>query len=253
MPRIASVLGVSTMLLAFTATAHGQTPPPDRWFVHVNAAGQASSDELGSRFVFPLYEEDATVSVTRKPKGALFDLTAGTWVIDRWIPRLGPGTFGAGITFSRRGGSSDGALTASLPDPAEHDQHRDVTGSVTGLEHSETWVAPQIFYRMRVPYRITVTGFIGPAFASIDSDTIPSVNVTEGESGPTVDAIRGSTGTTFTGISVGVDAQYPLTRQFNMDIGAGAFMRYQGASGTLAGRDYTAGGAQFGVGLRLGF
>ena len=68
-----------------------------------------------------------------------------------------------------------------------------------------------------------------------------------------IDAARGSARATFTGISVGVDLQYALLRQFNMQIGAGLFVRYQQASGTLAGRDYTAGGAQTGGGVRLTF
>ena len=261
MQRIASVLSVVTMLLGFTATARGQTPAPERWFVYVNGAGQASTDDVQSSFAFPLYEEDATVNVSRKSKGALFDLTAGTWMVDRWIPswiprripKLGPGTFGAGLTFSRRGGSSDAALTATLPDPIEFDRPRNVTGSLPGMDHSETWIAPQIYYRVPIVNRLSAAGFIGPAFVSVDSDTIQSVNVTEGSNGPVIDAVRGSASATFTGISVGVDVQYALLRRFNMQIGAGAFVRYQGASGTLAGRDYTAGGAQTGVGVRLGF
>jgi hypothetical protein len=251
MQRIASILGVTMILLGIAATpARGQTMPgPQRWFVNINVAGQGSTDDIQSNFAFSLYEEDATVRVIGKPEGALFDFSAGGWFLDK----LGPGKTGGGLTFSRRGSTTDGALTGDLPDPIEFDRIRSVNSTLSGLEYNETWWAPQVFYGMQLSDRIFAMGHVGPAFVTVDSDIVQAVSVTEGTDGPIIDATRTRASETFTGFSVGVDVQYALARQFNMDIGAGVFLRYQGASGTLAGTELSVGGAQIGGGLRLRF
>lgn len=253
MQRIASILGVTIVFLGITATpARGQTVPgPQRWFVNVNVAGQASTDDLRSNFAFSLYEEDANVSVVGKPEGALFDFSAGRWLIDKG--KYGPGQIGAGLTFSRRGSTTDGALNGDLPDPIEFDRLRTVSSSLPGLEYSETWYAPQAFYGMRLTDRIFAMGHLGPAFVNVNSDIVQAVSVSEGPEGPIVDATRTRASATFTGFSIGVDVQHSLTRQFGMDIGAGVFLRYQGASGKLAGSEISVGGGQVGAGLRLRF
>jgi hypothetical protein len=246
MQRIAAVASITMVLLGWSAaTAHAQmASAPGRWFINVNGAGQATTEEVRSNFLFDLYGEGAAVSVVRKPKGALFDLTAGTWVFDEW---------GAGITFSRRSASSDGALTGSIPNPDVFGNSRAVATTLNGLSHAETWFAAQVFYGLTVTDRIFAMGYIGPAVVRVKSDVVGGVNVTETPSGPVVDVDRTSASKTFAGVNIGIDVQYFLTRQFNWDIGVGGFARYQVGRGTLAGTKLTVGGMQLGGGLRVKF
>ncbi|HYN08550.1 MAG TPA: hypothetical protein VES67_14300 [Vicinamibacterales bacterium] len=230
----------------------------DKVFVNLNVAGGGgTSDDASRQFSMPYFDETATIDTSRSVRtgGAFFDFMAGAKAVDNWT---------AGISFSRRSGKSNGSFAGSVPDLAEFDQPRSVSGTIADMEHKETWFAllggyslPKVtnlpkFLDKAEKYmkKVDLMVFAGPVRAAVTHEVVSSVEISEGPSGPVVTVNRETISKSFWGIQVGVDARYMVTSNF----GAGVFLRYSGASGDINDEvNLDLGGFQGGLGLRIRF
>jgi hypothetical protein len=218
--------------------------------------GGGSSTDVSTQFQFEYFLEQATIQTNRRSEaGGFFDFTAGAQVVDNWM---------AGISFHRRSGDSNGSFTGSIPDPIETDQPRPVSGTIADMRHRESWFAllggymlpklpkmPKFLAKAdKVMEKLEIMVLAGPVRAAVEHEIVSNATVVEGGAGPEVTIERRVINKSFWGIQVGVDARYMVTRNF----GAGAFLRYSGASGDLTDQvNLDLGGFQGGGGLRLRF
>ena len=221
-------------------------------FVNVSGGGTGGANDVNQDFTFEYFLEPATIETTRRVGGGgLFDFTAGATVIENWT---------AGISFSRSGGNSDAQFTGSIPDPIETDQFRPVSGAVPEMKHSESWFAFLAGYQLprlpKLPYmpafmeKVDFMVLAGPVRAAVTHEIVAEVTVSETGSGPVVTINRQTVKKSFWGVQVGVDARY----MFTSHIGAGAFLRYSGASGDLSDQvNLDLCGFQGGGGVRVRF
>ena len=247
---------VCGVVVCGSGTASAQIPTWATWqnkiFVNVTGGGTGGANDVHQQFTFDYLLEPATIDTTRRAGGGgLFDFTAGAMVYENWA---------AGISFSKSGGSSDARFTATIPDTIDFDTFREVSGTIPGMEHSESWFA---FLGAYVLPRLTnmpkyiafmentdLTVLAGPVRAAVSHEIVSEATVSEGSSGPVVSVTREVRKKSFWGIQIGVDGRYMFTK----NIGAGAFLRYSGASGDLTDDvNLDLGGFQGGAGVRIKF
>jgi hypothetical protein len=235
----ASTIGM--LMLAGSASAQ-MLAWKDRGFINVSGGGQVGSTNSTSTFSFPLYEETATISVAQKVNpGFSFDVTGAARVT---------GNIGVGLSFTHFSTSSDGALTASIPDPIVFDSPRSVTGTVSALNYKVNWIGILGFYAIPMTDKIDVFVFGGPAVAKATQDVVGSATSAEGANGPTVAVTRDSLSRSFWGFEVGADMRYLIARQF----GVGGFVRYNRSTGNFnSTAKFDGSGLQLGGGVRIKF
>ncbi len=221
-------------------------------FVNVSGGGTGGASDVNQQFTFTYLLEDATVHTTRRAGGGgLFDFTAGATVIENWS---------AGISFSRSGGNSDARFDATIPDTIHADQFRAVSGTIPDMKHSESWFAFLGGYTLprltNLPKYIAfmentdLMVLAGPVRAAVSHEIVSEATVSETGSGPVVTVTRETIHKSFWGIQIGIDGRYMFTK----NIGAGAFLRYSGASGDLSDDvNLDLGGFQGGAGVRIKF
>ena len=139
-------------------------------------------------------------------------------------------------------------MTGSIPDPAEFENPRSVSGTVAGMSHRETWVGIQGVYGLSFNDKTSVLIMGGPAIAKVEHDVVTNASVLESSSGPSVSVETSRQSKTFVGYIFGFDVRY----FFHRNIGAGGFLRWTGASGDFDnGSPIEVGGFQFGAGVRF--
>ena len=129
-----------------------------------------------------------------------------------------------GLTVSFFNDTGDATYTASIPDPLFFGRPKTVTGTQTGLKHSEVAYLPELIYSRPVTDKLDVVGKIGPAIINLSQDSISGFTVPAG----TQDLIVNTTSqsATGTGINVSFGANYNLTDRYAV----GGYLRYAGAS-----------------------
>lgn len=244
----AVVCGV--VVCGVTTASAQSTTWQNKIFVNLSGGGGGGGSHDSSRtFQFDYFQEPATIETRRSTDvGGFFDFTMGAQVVDNWM---------AGISFNRRSGDADGSFNGNIPDPIETDQHRAVSGSIGDMTHKESWFAllggymlPKLTNVASFMEKVDIMVLAGPVRAAVEHEIVSNATVSEGASGPVVSIERQVINKSFWGIQVGIDARYMVTR----NIGAGAFLRYSGASGDLTDQiNLDLGGFQGGAGLRLRF
>jgi hypothetical protein len=249
MTKTKTVLGL-LIGLSLGAAPHvsGQTLSslPPQYFVNVNVGAQPQSRTITANTSFPLYEETATIDTDyRIPSGAFFEFGGGYHIGGRY-PILRRVTIGASVSFFNHNGS--GALAGLIPDPDFHDRPAVVTQDLGALDHKETGVHVFASYWWPISEKIDLAVSIGPSFIHVSQEVVSSMTVPD----PTqtiITTIDSESGTAV-GINIGADATYMFTPRF----GAGAFIRYAGASEDLpSAPDLKVGGFQTGIGARVRF
>ena len=232
-------------LVIAAAPASAQPAPFDRGYFHVNFGGQVGSSDLDQPGSFTLYDETAVFNLRGEVGGgALFDIGGGVRV---WGQQLY-----AGISYSRSSGSSDATLSGQVPHPLFFDMPRPISGTVSGLDHTEHAVHLQAVWRQPINTLFDVAVFLGPTFFSVNQDAVSALTVTE-----PAPAIGSVTTTSISdgaiGFHIGADVAYRLTRR----IGVGLLLRYAGGSVDLPAANQESsldvGGLQVGAGVRVGF
>jgi hypothetical protein len=229
------------LLLLCAAPASAQLLPwRDVVFLNISPGVQTGSRTVTSNFTFDLYEETATVGVSRDIEGSsFFDLTVGAALVN---------SLGAAISAHTRSAAADGAVTGSIPDPIDFDRPRDVTATVPSMAHRETWIGIQAVYGFGLTEKLDVMAFGGPAIAKVEHDVATGATVTESASGPIVNLAVSRQSKSFVGFMAGADIRF----MFHRNVGAGAFVRFSKASGDLDnGLSLDLGGFQVGAGVRI--
>jgi opacity protein-like surface antigen len=218
-------------------------------FVAVHFGGQAGSSSLRDVFTFTQYDETATVTTDQDyGGGVLFNIEGGYKFGARWA---------AGVAFSRTGGNADSRVTASIPHPQIFDAPRSATFDTADTNHSERAAHFFVAYLFPVNESFEMRVFAGPSVINVHHDLVAAVNFTETAPFTSV-TITGTTNDeaskTVGAFHVGVGGTYTLTDRFGVD----GFFRFARRTVDLPGvasgsTEIKAGGAQFGVGLRVGF
>lgn len=247
---------VFVLVILFAAGAvvevMAQPAPFRRGFAHLNLAYQGREHIIEGSGAFTIYNERATFDTRQEiDRGALFDIGAGARV---WRELY------VGIGFTKFSDKGDAAINASIPDPLVFARPRAASATVSGLRRRESAVHLQASWLVHVMPKLDVAVGVGPSIFSVGHDFIEGITVTERPGstpavGPTrVTRARESGG----GFNIGLDGTYVLAERYGAAFGAGVFLRYAGASVTVALANGTraeldAGGFQFGVGLRARF
>jgi len=242
------ILIMAALAAAAGSEARAQTPqvppaPPSMGFVNINIGGQIASRTVGVNENTPLYGETLIVSTSQSVgSGALFDISGGYRV---WR------SLSAAIGFSNFSKSSDASGTATIPHPLVFDQPVTVNVSQSGLHHGERAVSVMASWLFPVTNEFDVTVAVGPSIFSATHEVI-SVSVPAGTQNANVSV--GSESKTGVGAIFQVDGNYMLRRRWGAAWGAGAFLRYAGATVDLPSvPDMKVGGFQLGGGLRARF
>lgn len=212
----------------------------DRLFINVNVGAQPRSVDDATHFGFDLFNETGSVDVARTVKAESFiDVTVGSMPLRNW---------GLAVSFIQLKAKSDGTLTASLPDPAFYDSPQAFAGTVSALEHQETWVAALVVYQLPRIYKVDLRVLAGPAIARVRHEVVTDVAVDSGSG--QVSASLAILSRDLLGTQAGVDARYLFSKQ----LGVGAYVRFNAAKGNLSPTlKADLGGVQYGGGLRVRF
>ncbi len=244
-----SLIALAAGVLLGSTAVSAQTAEPRRMFLSVNAGAQMQEHSLDSTFTFPIYGQTAAVNTAQNIEtGPLFDLSVGATF---W------NDIGLAFGYTSFKESSDLIGIASIPHPLLLNNPATVEFE-TGAEHREQNIYIVALWFMPITDRLDVAFSAGPSFIRVEQGTLARLDVPEG----TQDAIPviESQSDWATGINIGFDATYLLTRRYalfgdyGVRIGLGGFIRYNGASATLpSGAEVDAGGFQGGAGLRFRF
>lgn len=253
MMKTARILMCVGLMTAAGSEARAQplTPPPPatRGFLNVNGGSQPPSRFVEVSQTFPVYGENATLATSQTiGSGALFDISAGYQVVSD-LDLGGLATrLAVGVGLSNFSNSSGSAGVVVIPDPLIFGQPRTVTVNLDDLRHSERAVYLQAVWFFPIADKIDVSLSVGPTFIRVKQEFVGSVTIPPGTQ--TATPVVTSESKTATGALVGFDGTYMVTKNF----GAGAFVRYAGATVDLPSiPGLHVGGLQYGVGARIRF
>ncbi len=236
---VAYLAVVASVLAAAPAAAQG-----GRVTASINFGAQGSSGDFTQRLTPTIYDETAEIDIAQNYEtGALFDIGAGVTVF---------GNLGVGVAYSRTSGDGVASVAARIPDPLFFDRPRGAAASVDSLDHTESAVHLQVFYRFAASPKLDISVGLGPTFFSVTQELIDNVTVTEPT--PTVTPVVAKLSDSPVGFNIGADVTYLITKT----VGAGVLLRYATGSAdfaTAAGSSISldAGGFQIAGGLRVRF
>ncbi len=233
-----SVLVVG-LVLAFGSRA-GAQGLDGKLFINVNGGGQTQARSLDNSFSIPIYGQTATVATTTTiPSGGIFDMSAGYKVMQN---------FGVAIGFSTFSVKGASAGAASVPSPIFFNRPLAVTIPESPADRKDRSVYVLLVGFVPVTDKVELALSIGPSFTRVQQSMITSVSIPAGTQN--VNPTQQSQSGTAKGVNVGADLTYMFIKQ----VGAGAFMRYNGGSVDLeSASGLKAGGFQVGLGGRLRF
>jgi len=233
-----SVLVVG-LVLAFGSRA-GAQGLDGKLFINVNGGGQTQARSLDNSFSIPIYGQTATVATTTTiPSGGIFDMSVGYKVMQN---------FGVAIGFSTFSVKGASAGAASVPSPIFFNRPLAVTIPESPADRKDRSVYLLLVGFVPVTDKVELALSIGPSFIRVQQSMITSVSIPAGTQN--VNPTQQSQSGTAKGVNVGADLTYMFIKQ----VGAGAFMRYNGGSVDLeSASGLKAGGFQVGLGGRLRF
>jgi hypothetical protein len=245
--RLVPCLSVALLVCASSAwaqTAAAAAPPSSsRIFLNVNVASQTKAIKDDESFSFSLYGEDGTARLSREVKGSLFpDVMLGVRVKNNFF---------IAMQGSLRTASADAPATAAIPDPIAFESPRVVSTTITGLAHREIWASVLPTLVIPATKKIDVSLYAGPSLVQLEHEIASFTASGIVEPGPTVTFSRATESRSVWAFTGGADVRYMVTDT----VGAGAFVRFQGAKVNFPGTGITldVGGLQAGGGLRFRF
>jgi hypothetical protein len=252
MYKKSAVMAAVAMLLAATpASAQFGTPWVDRGYFSLNLGFETTSGTLTDSTTFTIYEETGTRSIRQNvDSGSFIDFSVGSRV---WQ------NVSVGIGFHRGSNSSEADGDVRVPHPLFFNAAREATIAAQDLDRSEQAFHIQVGYMLPINEELSVHVTAGPSFFRLKQDVLADVTFTEQAPFNTVNAtgVVEERSDSVVGINAGVDVSYILSNTDAYKIGAGAFLRYAGASARIPviqnEVDSDVGGLQFGLGLRVRF
>jgi opacity protein-like surface antigen len=238
-------------LLIVVVTCAGSAAAQDRprGFIGLNGGYQASTTEFDDNFTFTAHQETGTTRVSYPiDAGPAFDAGAGIRVWRR---------LGVGVAVSRFTIDSTVSATSSIPHPFFLRQNREVSGEADGIRREETGIHVQAQYSVPLGRRLQLTLMAGPSLLQVSQAVVIDVNYTEEYPYDTA-SFSGVDSTRKKGSKAGFNAGADVRWMFTRNIGVGMMARFARATVDLDPVDdrtitVDAGGAQVGVGLRVGF
>lgn len=249
---LTTALMLFVVFCAHDAAAQVGQPWTDRGYVNLNAGFEATSGDLNDATTFPLYDEDASLSVAQAiDSGALVDLSAGARV---WR------NVSFGIGFHTGSTHSEASVQGSIPHPVFFNRPRPIALSVGDLKRSERAIHVQFGYMVPLSDRLNVHIMLGPSFFKVKQNVVSAIAVAEqggAFTAVTVTPTITERSDSPVGFNVGVDLGFQLYETQGVKLGAGILIRYAGASSDIQVLSNTVdsdlGGLQVGFGGRLRF
>jgi hypothetical protein len=234
---------ISVLMIGF-ALAYGSRAGAQgldgKLFINVNGGAQTQARSLDNSFSIPIYGQTATVATTTTiPSGGIFDMSFGYKVAN---------SIGVAIGFSTFSVKGASAGAASVPSPIFFNRPLAVTIPESPADRKDRSVYLLLVGFVPVTDKVELALSIGPSFIRVQQSMITSVSIPAGTQN--VNPTQQSQSGTAKGVNVGADLTYMFIKQ----VGAGAFMRYNGGSVDLeSAPGLKAGGFQVGLGGRLRF
>ncbi len=240
--RFIAVLVVVSCTLA-PRPAVAQTTGPTRGWATASFGTQSAPERFDRTQTFSANAETATVSSTYATNsGQTLNVGGGVFLLRR---------LGVGASFSRTTSETPANVTATVPHPFFFNQPRRATASFDGLERIESVLHLQARVVLPVASRFEVAVFGGPSRFKVEQGLIAEPRFAETypyDQVTLTSTTERASGSRF-GIHVGGDFAYYLTPH----IGVGAMVQFSSATVTVGTTEITAGGPQFGGGIRLRF
>ena len=238
--RVAGLALVWTLGGVAATRAQSTTPAESQMFVNLSAVGEFQNHRFTDIASFALYTELATVTNTQTVgTGAIFDISGGYRVWRNLSIAIGVSTFN---------GTSDAALTGSIPNSLVFGQPKASSAMATGLGQTDVAVNLQLAWIQSLSDKLDAEIFLGPSLIHVKQD-VASPSVVAGTQNITA-ATATESKTTGKAGSAGIDLSYRFTSRY----GAGGFVRYLGGEVDLpSAPKLKVGGVQVGAGLRVRF
>jgi hypothetical protein len=247
---IRASLAAWVMVVVSASPAAAQLPS-GRFTISFGAGVQAAMPGFDERFTFlrPVDQaENATADVRYEGKAAL--LIDGGFAV-RLIKNVG-----VGVSISRYQGDSHADVTAQIPHPFEFNKPRDVSGTATGLDHTELGYHVQLQFSRMIGHRLRLVLTGGPTVFDVKRQIVDTVEVDESYPFDTA-TFRSARTSAANGTGIGFNAGVDLVWTINRNAGLGALVRYARGTADLDVAARTAsvdvGGVQATGGLRLYF
>jgi hypothetical protein len=242
-------------VLAGAVNASAQTGTwADRGYFNIGFGVESGSSSMTETQNIVIYEEAGTItSSTAWTSGSLLDAGFGVRV---WR------NLTVGIGYHQEENDTEGRLTGSIPSPIFFNRPRQLNEEVT-IDRKEKAAHLVIGWVLPFNEKFDVIVFGGPSFFRLEQEaaTVDLRDpIREGSSPFTTvsaDVDRETRKKSLTGYNVGVDATYVFWSNDDLRIGAGGFVRFTQAKGSVTmlinDVDTDVGGVQFGFGGRIRF
>jgi len=223
----------------------------DRGYVNIGFGVESGSSSITDIQNLVIYEEAATItSNTTWTSGSLVDAGFGVRV---WR------NLTVGLAYHQEENDTDSVVTGSIPSPIFFARPRTLNQEVV-LERKEKAAHLVIGWAVPLGAKFDILLFGGPSFFRLEQDAVSDVEIGEGAA-PFTEVVADVDITTrkksLTGYNVGVDATYILWSNDDVRVGAGGFVRFTKATGSVlllaTEQDTDVGGVQFGFGGRIRF
>jgi hypothetical protein len=239
----------AVMLAALAAALAAAPAAAQNIRIDVSGGARLGSVTATQDFTLPINREDAAITHD-------IDLTGGSFV-DLGASFRVAGSVWVGGAVSLLTRTVEGALTADIPHPFLFNQPREVTGTISGLENTETGVHITVGVERPLSETLDLLVFGGPSFFTVAQDLVTDIDYDSEY--PFDEATFASattarvTGSVF-GYNAGADVSYRLSPRYSV----GALFRYTRGEGPLEAAsgnevDITAGGFMVGGGVRIKF
>jgi len=223
----------------------------DRGYVNIGFGVESGSSSITDTRNLVIYEEAATItSNTTWTSGSLVDAGFGVRV---WR------NLTVGIAYHQEENDTDSEVTGSIPSPIIFNRPRELNQEVV-LERKEKAAHLVIGWAVPLGAKIDVLLFGGPSFFRLEQDAVADVEIGE-RTAPFTEVVADidieTRKKSLTGFNVGADVTYILWSNDDVRVGAGGFIRFTQASGSVllleTEQSTDVGGVQFGFGARIRF
>jgi hypothetical protein len=244
---------VALMVIASATPASAQIGAAwvDRGYFNLNVGFETSSGTLTDSTTFSIYDETGTRSIRQSvDSGSFFDFSIGSRV---WQ------NVSVGIGYHRGSNGSEATGEVRVPHPLFFNAPREATVAAQDLNRTEQAFHIQVGYMLPLSEELSVHVTFGPSFFRLKQDVLADVTFTEQApfNSVNVTGVTQERSDSVVGVNAGVDVGYKFYESDAYKIGAGAFLRYAGASARIPvienEIDSDVGGLQFGLGLRVRF
>ena len=252
MGRTTAMAMVGCLLVALVGNASAQTAADCDYYVTIGGGGQSGSTTFADERVFTEYDEEGRLIFNGNVGSmSFFDISAGRRVSERWT---------VGLAFHTGSKTGSGIVAMGVPHPLFFGRPRDTSVAVAGLERDEQATHVQIGYLWDVADKVQVHIVAGPSFFRVKQAVVGDATFLE--VGPPFTAIVATPNVvtrseSAIGAHLGADVSYRFYDMDRVSLGAGAFLRYAGASASIRILDAdvksSPGGFQYGLNIRTTF